>query len=156
MLDEKTQSREEILHQTVDRFWETIPPIWNRVRSNLRGNAEEHFGITVEQFHILRHINHGVNSVSDLAEERCISRPAISHVVDVLANKGLLTRQHDVDDRRYVKLVLTENGAALLKGIYETNRNWLMSKLESLSLDELAACNQAMETLKTTFEDIFI
>lgn len=155
MFVEKTTSQEELLRQIIDRFWETIPPIWNRVRSNLRGTATERFGISLEQFHILRHINHGINSVSDLAVERCTSRPAISQVVDVLAHKGLLTRQQEADDRRYVKLALTENGAALLKSIFESNRNWLMSKLETLGPDELTACIQAMETIKSTFEDIF-
>jgi DNA-binding MarR family transcriptional regulator len=113
----------------------------------------EHFDITVEQFHILRHIHRGVNSVSGLASERRISRPAVSQVVDVLAHKGLLTRLQDTDDRRHVKLVLTESGAALLKDIFDTNRAWMTCKLGALNQDELTACIQAMQTLKRTFDE---
>ena len=153
MPDKTLSSREELLRLTIDRFWETIPPVWNRVRSHIRTTAAEHFDITVEQFHILRHINHGVNSVSDLATERCISRPAISQVVDVLAHKGLLTRQQDADDRRHVQLALTESGTALLKSIRETNRVWMMNKLDGLSQVELTAAIHAMETLKRTFDE---
>ena len=155
MLDENTLTRQELLQQTIDRFWETIPPLWNRVRSNIRTTAAEHFGITVQQFHILRYINHGIISVSDLAEARCISRPAISQVVDVLVNKGLVSRQHDPDDRRYIKLVLTENGSSLLKAIFTANRDWMIAKLETLSQDELTACTQAMQTLKYSLDEIF-
>ena len=143
----------EMLQQTIDRFWESFPPTWNHIRTNVRGIAVEKFGITVEQFHILRHIHRGTDSVSELANERCISRPAISQVVDALAHKGLLTRQQDADDRRYVKLVLTENGAALLKSIFDSNRAWMKEKLASLDQADLVASIQAMETLKSSFKE---
>jgi DNA-binding MarR family transcriptional regulator len=150
---ETPPSKDILLQQTIDRFWETIPPIWSRIRSNLRSTAAEHYGITVEQFHVLRHIHHGINSVSQLAVVRSISRPAISQVVDALANKGLLTRQQIAADRRCVQLALTESGAALLKGIFEDNRRWMLSKLEALSQDELSTAIQAMQILKATFAD---
>jgi len=137
--------------QTIDRLWETIPPVWNRIRSHLRIIAVEQLGISVEQFHILRHIHRGINSMSELATEMCISRPAISQTVDVLVHKGLLTRQQSTADRRYVKLALTENGTALLKAIFENNRTWMMSKLDSLNQKQLNASIQATEMLKKTF-----
>ena len=153
MIVDTLSVKEELLQETIDRFWETIPPLWNRIRSNLRGTAAERFGISVEQFHILRHVNRGINSVSDLAVERCTSRPAISQVVDTLVNKGLLTRRQEADDRRYVKLALTVNGSTLLKGIFDSNRTWMLSKLDALSEAELGAAIQAMETLKKTFAE---
>ena len=143
-----------LLQQAIDRFWETIPPIWSRVRSNLRTTALEQFGITVEQFHILRHINHGINSVSDLAKERSISRPAISQVVDALAHKSLLTRQQSVADRRCVKLALTESGEALIKAIFDDNRRWMLTKLEGLNQDDLTAAIHAMQIIKNTFAEV--
>jgi DNA-binding MarR family transcriptional regulator len=152
MPSEMPTSKEVLLQQTIDRFWETLPPVWSRVRSHLRSTAAEHFSITVEQFHILRHIHRGMNSVSELAAERCISRPAISQVVDALAHKGLVTRQQGVGDRRYVQLALTENGSALLNAIFENNRLWMLSKLEALSQDELSEAVQAMQIVKKTFE----
>ena len=152
MIVDTLSLKEELLQETIDRFWETIPPIWNRIRSNLRGTAAERFGVSVEQFHILRHINRGINLVSDLAVERCTSRSAISQAVDVLVNKGLITRQQEADDRRYVKLALTESGSALLKSIFDSNRAWMLSKLDALSQDELSASVQAMQLLKKTFE----
>jgi len=147
-----TPSREELLQQTIDRFWETVPPLWSRIRSHLRSTAAEHFAITVEQFHILRHIHRGKNSACELAATIGISRPAVSQAVDALAHKGLLTRQQDMSDRRYVTLALTENGSTLLKGIFEHNRTWMLGKLDTLSQDELRAAIQAMETLKKMFE----
>ena len=144
-------TREELLQRTIDRFWETIPPVWNRIRSHIRAVAAEQFGISVEQFHILRHIARGTNSVSELADERCTSRPAISQAVDALAHKGLLTRQQSSSDRRYVQLALTESGSTLLKSIFDNNRAWMMDMLGALDADELSASIQAMDILKITF-----
>jgi DNA-binding MarR family transcriptional regulator len=150
---ETTPSKEILLQQTIDRFWETVPPLWSRIRSHLRSTAAEHFGITIEQFHILRHINRGKNSACELAAAIGISRPAVSQAVDALAHKGLLTRQQDTSDRRYVTLALTENGSTLLKGIFENNRIWMLGKLDELSQDELIATIQAMETVSKLFSE---
>ena len=145
-------SKEQLLQQTIDRFWETFPPTWSRIRSHLRSTAAEKFGITVEQFHILRHIHRGTDSACELASVIGISRPAISQAVETLAHKGLLTRQQSQTDRRYVTLALTENGSTLLKAIFDNNRLWMLSKLNMLSQDELNAAIQAMETVKKTFD----
>jgi DNA-binding MarR family transcriptional regulator len=146
-------TKEELLQQTIDRFWETIPPLWSRIRANLRSTAAEHFGITVEQFHILRHINRGMNSACELSAAIGISRPAVSQAVELLAHKGLITRQQDTSDRRYVTLALTKNGSTLLKGIFDNNRIWMLGKLDALSQAELSAAIHAMETLKKTINE---
>ena len=63
---EKTS--EDLLQTAIDRFWETIPPVWNKIRGNVRCIVTENFEITVDQFHILRYIRKGRDSVSELAD----------------------------------------------------------------------------------------
>ena len=144
---------EELLQLVIDRFWETIPPVWNQVRGNVRGIATERFDVSVEQFHILRHIRKGINSVSDLADMRQISRPAMSQAVDVLFGKGLITRHQSEEDRRFVQLDLTENGTELLNAIFEQNREWMKQRLASLSAEEIQSIVQSLELLKKTFDE---
>ena len=72
---------ESLLRETVENVLETLPPVWDRIRSNLRAAATEQFGITLEQFHVLRHIRRGFQSVADLAEKKQISRSAVSQAV---------------------------------------------------------------------------
>jgi DNA-binding MarR family transcriptional regulator len=141
---------DELLQQTIDRFWENFPPTWNRIKTNVRGIAAEKFGITVEQFHILRHIRRGQGSVSELAEAKNISRPAISQAVDVLVQKGLITRTPDARDRRHVQLALTASGNALLDAIFDNTRQWMMQTLSPLSDEELQALTCAMDSLRKT------
>jgi MarR family transcriptional regulator, 2-MHQ and catechol-resistance regulon repressor len=143
---------EELIQQTIDRFWETIPATWNQIRSNIRGIITENFDITIEQFHILRHVRKGIRSVSELAEEKQISRPAISQAVDILVEKGLVTRHQSPGDRRFVQLELTESGDELLNTIFHMNRKWMAEKMSALSSEDLTKALQGMELLKQTFD----
>ena len=143
-------SKEELLQQTIDRFWETVPPLWSRIRSHLRSTAAEQFGITVEQFHILRHIRRGQASVSELAEAKNISRPAISQAVNLLVNKGFITRIPDTRDRRHVRLALTASGDALLDAIFDETRQWMIQILSPLSDEELQSLMHGMDSLRKT------
>ena len=99
---------EQLIPATIEAFWSTIPPVWNRVRGNVRAIALENFDISVEQFHILRHIRRGLSSVSELAEVKQISRSAVSQAVDILVARGLICRRQNALDRRNIPLELTD------------------------------------------------
>src|SRR5690349_3289632 len=141
-------STEKLRDQAIDRFWETVPPMWNTVRSYIRATATANFDITVEQFHVLRYVRRGMGSVSELATAKNISRPAISQAVDVLVKKGLLTRVHSTEDRRYVELALTESGNNLLDTVFQQTRKWMKERMCDLTADELETMIKAMEVMK--------
>jgi DNA-binding MarR family transcriptional regulator len=110
--------------------------------------ATAKFDITVEQFHILRHVRRGTASISELATAKNISRPAISQAVEVLVKKGLLTRVQSTQDRRFVELALTEAGNELLDTVFKETRDWMKQQMNALSNDELETIAKAMEVLK--------
>ncbi|MCC6148359.1 MAG: MarR family transcriptional regulator [Anaerolineaceae bacterium] len=143
----------DFLQQTIDRFWETVPPVWNIVRSNVRSEATQQFNITVEQFHILRHIRRGAHSVSELADIGHISRPAISQAVDALVSKGMVSRTQNVNDRRYFRLELTKEGTALLDTVFSQTRQWMQAKLSTLELTDLESIMAGLGLLKKAFCD---
>ena len=142
---------EQLIPAAIEVFWSTIPPVWNRVKGNVRTIALENFDISVEQFHILRHIRRGLTSVSELAEVKQISRSAISQAVDILVERGLICRRQNVIDRRNIPLELTESGNALLDTISEKNRAWMKSRMISLTEQDLNTLTCAMEILSRTF-----
>jgi DNA-binding MarR family transcriptional regulator len=144
---------DEALQRTIDRFWDTFPPVWSMVRGNIRRIVSEHFDVTEEQFHDLRHIRKGIRSVSELATVKQVSRPAISQSLDALVEKGLITRHVNAEDRRYVELELTPAGDELLNAIFKMNQTWMMDKLARLNREELAYIIQGLKLLKTGFEE---
>jgi DNA-binding MarR family transcriptional regulator len=143
---------DRLREQALDRFWETVPPLWSFVRSHIRATAIGNFDITVEQFHVLRYVRRGTGSISKLATAKNISRPAISQAVDLLVKKGLLTRVQSTADRRYVELALTEKGNALLDTVFKETRGWMKERMSALTSDELDIIAKAMEALKKMLE----
>ncbi len=141
----------DLIDGAIERFWETIPPLWNEVRIRLRAVAAEDFAITVEQFHVLRLVRRGICSVSELAEAKQISRPAVSQAVDLLVEKELLTRRQSAADRRYVDLALTPAGEAMLSAIFLKNRQWMRDQMAGLEAEELESILRGMDALGKIF-----
>ena len=143
---------ERLQNKAIDRFWETVPLLWSHIRSHIRATATGSFDITVEQFHVLRFVRRGPNSMSELAAAKNISRPAISQAVDVLVKKGLVARVQNASDRRYVELTLTEAGNNLLDTVFKETRGWMKERMKSLSAEELETISKAMEVMKKMME----
>jgi len=140
------------IERALDSFWETIPPLWSRLHEQIHLTAAAQFDISVEQFHVLRHIRRGVSSVSELAAAKRTSRPAVSQIVDALVNKGLVSRSPNPDDRRIVRLELTAAGGELIQRIIQSTRAWMRQPLEALSPDELHTLQQALQILNKAYE----
>jgi DNA-binding MarR family transcriptional regulator len=142
---------EKLIPAAIDAFWANIPPVWNQIKGNLRSIAMENYGISVEQFHILRHIRKGLTSVSQLAQMRQISRSAISQAVDLLVDRGLICRLQNTQDRRNIPLELTMSGNQLLDVISEKNRAWMKNQMAALSVQDLETLTSSMEILNKAF-----
>lgn len=147
-MDQTTLPVDELRKAAVEKFWESFPPFWQEVRLHIRQVAAESFSLSFEQFHLLRHIHRGLNSNSELAAALHISRPGASQAIDALVSKGLIQRNPDAKDRRYVRLELTPSGVALIEAVFNENRQWMMKRWSLLSAAELTTLLQALETLR--------
>ena len=142
---------EELLKQSVDILMDALPGVWDRIRSNLRAAAIDNFDITLEQFHVLRHIRAGYDSVAVLAAKKQISCPAVSQSVEVLVTKGLVTREINPKDRRSSRLNLTSYAHAVMDANGMKNREWMKEQIKALTPDELKKIIETMEILRETF-----
>ncbi len=143
---------EENLTQAIDQFWETVPRVWNLIRGHIRTIAAEQYDISVEQFHVLRHIRKGLTSVCDIADARQTSRSAVSQAAELLVEKGLITRRQEAKDRRFVHLALTPKGDDLLNQLFQQNRAWMKEKMASISTEDLALITESLAQLKFAFD----
>jgi DNA-binding MarR family transcriptional regulator len=146
-------ARNSLEKQAIDKFWEFFPPVWHAIRAHIRNEATENFDITVGQFQILRRIRHGKDSVSKLADDKHTTRPAISRVVDVLVNKGLVVRTQNTEDRRHVQLTLTNEGQDLMDGLFSNTHHWMAERMTDLSATEFDAILVAGEALRRAFTE---
>jgi DNA-binding MarR family transcriptional regulator len=146
-------SKQTAVTSVVDKYWESLPPAWHRTRSAIRGIAAEKFHLTVEQFQVLRRIRRGIASVSAIADDSRTSRSAVSKAVDVLVNKGLISRSHDPADRRNIPLALTTEGQRVIAGIYNETEQWLAGRFDRLTTAELDSLLQSMDLIQKVFKD---
>jgi DNA-binding MarR family transcriptional regulator len=144
---------DEALQQAIDRIWEVIPPVWHRLRADVRSIASERFQISVQQFRLLRHIGRGIRSASELAALTGMSPPAVSQGVEALVEKGLVTRRQCAHDRRCNDLEVTPQGRETLDAIFAENRRWMVQRLASLSREDLACIVAAMRALEVAFTE---
>ncbi len=144
-------SSENLLQRSIETFWHTIPSTWRSIHNYAHNVAVEHYHITMSQFIILREIQHGMDSVSRLADEMHISRPAISRLVDILVTKSLVSRVENPADRRHVSLSLTPRGEQLLNDLYSDTNRWMATKMEKLRDVDLETVISALCLLRTVF-----
>ena len=139
------------LDLTVDAILETLPPVWDRIRYNLRVAGVKKFGISLEQFHTLRHIRKGYCHTGGLAEKMMVSRPAASQAVSVLAAKGLVVRVPEAGDRRLVRLELSKSAHEVMDANFRENRAWTRGRMAGLPPEDLDCVLRAMEILRAAF-----
>jgi Transcriptional regulators len=147
----KQAERTAAVERTAATVLATIPPVWDTIRVNLRLAATGKFGISLEQFHVLRQIRRGHASVGQIAAVKQISKSAASQAVEALALKGLVARSPNGDDRRFVRIELTPYATSVLEENLRETREWMTDRMGNLSPKELKTIEDAMIVLGRVF-----
>src|SRR6266571_8413888 len=130
-----------------------LRPVLLRVGRELRREARE-VGVSPEQVSLLVSIKYSPGiGVRELAARERVTPPALTKHVDRLERDGLVVRTPSSDDRRRVGLTLTDEGQRVLRRVRSRRTAWLATRLGSLSPDELAAVEAAVEPLSRLVEE---
>ncbi len=78
----------------------------------------------------------GECTMSQLAKEIGLSMSSATTIADRLVQKGIVSREHSIDDRRVVMIRLTAEGKQTYKVIYDNFQRMGQTMLESLSEQE--------------------
>jgi DNA-binding MarR family transcriptional regulator len=103
---------------------------------------EEHalnreFRLSYRQMRILKHVAAGTSSATELANRFGVTAPAISSTLESLVKRELLARAVHENDRRSVKIVLTEAGTDVYRQAQQLEDRIGVEILETLTGDEL-------------------
>ncbi|MCY3801715.1 MAG: MarR family transcriptional regulator [Chloroflexi bacterium] len=95
------------------------------------------------------HVCQGVGPISirDLRRLVPIDPGLISRATTLLEDKGLLEKRRPRDDRRLVRLIVTEHGAALMPELTERVHEFYAVLLKGISQRQLVGCNTVMEQM---------
>jgi DNA-binding MarR family transcriptional regulator len=125
------------------------PDLMRFLRAQMRRRRE---GLTIPHFRALIFVRHNPSgSLSELAEHIGLSLPAASRLVAVLVRRGLMDRRPQRADRRFVALMLTARGRALVDSAYRGTRRALAAELSVLSPPNLESVTRTMRILQGLF-----
>lgn len=112
------------------------------------------FGMPLSHMQILVMLEKGDMSIGQLSVNTGVAKPNVTPMVDVLCERGYVSRARDSQDRRMIYVHLEEEGAACLRELREAVasqvRAWpdRIGRSELRSLDgNLATMIRVMETL---------
>jgi DNA-binding MarR family transcriptional regulator len=94
--------------------------------------------------------NHGPVTLGELAELERVASPTITKVTGILQERGLVVKVTDPDDRRFVRVELTDEGRSLVERSRARKTAWLARQLQDLDpteLEQLAAATEVLEHL---------
>lgn len=95
----------------------------------------------------------GSLSMSELAQDLQISKQQLTPLVYKLINQGLLAKKEDKNDRRIVRIEVTEQGRNMFKGIFAEIKHDLFEKLRILPDEELDELGQMLKRLQEILEN---
>jgi len=104
--------------------------------------------LTIRQYYVLYHLgnNSGLN-IRDLSARLLCDKSTTTRLVEKMRQIGLLCRNPDPNDRRYVVINLTKEGRALREQAIQIHHANIDQRLQHLSTQEL-------ELLKTTLQKL--
>ncbi len=113
-----------------------------RAAESVHSRATRHLashGLTASQFGALEALHHlGPMCQRDLGLKILRSSGNITMVVDNLEKRGLVRRERDREDRRYITVSLTPDGARLIRMIFPEHAGIVAREMGVLSAQEQA------------------
>jgi DNA-binding MarR family transcriptional regulator len=85
--------------------------------------------------------------MSELAQEMQISKQQLTPLVNKLINQGLLVKKEDENDRRIMRIEVTEQGRSMLREIFAEIRVDLVEKLRLLPERELTELDRMLDRI---------
>lgn len=111
--------------------------------------------ITFMQWLALVKLKDGLaDTASDLCRTLSHDNGAITRMVDQLENRGFVERERSLQDRRVVKLSITDAGRTKLTELTPPFIENLNRALDPFSAEEFSELNRLLEKLKTCLEQV--
>jgi MarR family 2-MHQ and catechol resistance regulon transcriptional repressor len=126
---------------------------FNSVQRTIRETFRAH-DLSSGQFGVLETLYHlGPLHQGAIGEKLLQSKGNISTIITNLAERDLVERRRDPDDRRYVTVHLTDAGEALIADIFPDHVDRLVDAFGALDADELDTFGRLCKKLGVANQD---
>lgn len=104
--------------------------------------------LTISQFGVLEALLHlGSLCQNELGSKILKSNSNMTTVIDNLEKRGLVKRERGLEDRRMIKIILTEKGKALIESVFPQHVESIKKQFEVLSADEQIKLGELLRKL---------
>ncbi|WP_395812148.1 MarR family winged helix-turn-helix transcriptional regulator [Archangium minus] len=104
--------------------------------------------LSLRQLTVLYAIREGISSPRHLARRLRVTPAVITGLLDRLERHGYVRREADPDDRRRLRMVLTEAGLTVGQQVQQALANDLATQFASASPTELKALDRALDLVE--------
>ena len=135
---------------TLEHLYDMLFQAWPLMRRKLLPSSAQQaeFGMPLSHVQVLVMLDHrGSLSITEISQSFGIAKPNITPLVDRLIEEGLVMRERNSADRRVVNVVICEKGRERLADIYRRLCDNLFDWTRTLSREDLASFNDALETI---------
>ena len=110
--------------------------------------------ITPEQFSVLAALaeQDGMHQ-SQIAAFTMKDRPNITRIINILEEKGLVTRNPDTNKRKIFKINITEEGRQAYEKVVPTVLEHWQDSVKGISDEELMSCLKVLNKIKANLEE---
>ncbi len=123
---EPSYQNDELVSKQADEIIETMRNIQRVIRCKFEKIAKE-YGFTAQQLSVIFHLYHIPSiTLNELSEHMMLAKSTVSGIVDRLTKQGVVVREIPEDNRRIVKLSISEefkknNDICKMKRVYISN-----------------------------------
>ena len=126
-----------------------------RAAKRARARVERDAVLSPSQFDLLAPLADGdVLGLRELARAAGVSAPTATRMLDGLQDRGLVTRERSVDDRRAVRLALTAEGAAAVADHGARMAARRRALFAQLAPEERRAAAKVLARLAAAYEEV--
>ena len=147
-----TEERSEVYDAKTYNPKQGIGGLLSRVKLKMMESLEAElapFGITAAQYVIIVNLANGVDSASGLCRTVSYDPGAMTRMLDRLQKKGLVRRVPCSEDRRVMRLGLTEEGRAIYPQLTERSAAVLNNRLRGFTKEEVRQLEQLLTKMLT-------
>ena len=141
-----TRAEEQCAREVLD----VVPAVMRFIRAEMRRHRAA--GLSVPQFRTLAFLERSDGaSLGEVAESLGLTAPSACALIDILEERGMVSRAGSPDDRRRLLLALTPTGRDALALSRQETQKRLSALLAGLDAEETAAVTRAMKALHRVF-----
>lgn len=106
------------------------------------------FNITNPQFNALLALREKEDiTMGELCDKLLLACSTATDLVDRMEKNGFLVRKRDPQDRRVIRLSITDKGKVVISEVLAARRRYVASILENLSAEERVQLGESLERL---------